>query len=205
MALDPYVSFLAVMTLRQFQREAARKQDVMRETQYFGATHTQREVQNKQLKEMEKDKNLLLVRLLKANDRCEKCFFCLHFCCCPYMTWIRSRPLLLRKGWWVSMQEFYQQLQKTLLLLENSNENLQRGVALWEPKSNYLQRVRNVLTPQASDAFFEFLIFTKICLSWPTDSISCQRDSCLFWRSSTVSVLQWLTALKTLRRRRRTE
>ncbi|XP_034745829.1 coiled-coil alpha-helical rod protein 1 isoform X2 [Etheostoma cragini] len=46
----------AVMALRQFEREAARKQDVMRETQQ----HTKREVQNKQLKEMEKDKQILL-------------------------------------------------------------------------------------------------------------------------------------------------
>ncbi|XP_031176268.1 coiled-coil alpha-helical rod protein 1 isoform X2 [Sander lucioperca] len=46
----------AVMTLRQFEREAARKQDEMRETQQ----HTKREVQNKQLKEMEKDKQILL-------------------------------------------------------------------------------------------------------------------------------------------------
>ncbi|XP_054482193.1 coiled-coil alpha-helical rod protein 1 [Anoplopoma fimbria] len=37
----------AVMTLRQFERESARKQDEMRETQQ----HTKREVQNKQLKE----------------------------------------------------------------------------------------------------------------------------------------------------------
>ncbi|KAF1378733.1 hypothetical protein PFLUV_G00193580 [Perca fluviatilis] len=46
----------AVMTLRQFEREAARKQDEMRETQQ----HTKREVRNKQLKEMEKDKQILL-------------------------------------------------------------------------------------------------------------------------------------------------
>ncbi|TDH04819.1 hypothetical protein EPR50_G00136380 [Perca flavescens] len=46
----------AVMTLRQFEREAARKQDETRETQQ----HTKREVRNKQLKEMEKDKQILL-------------------------------------------------------------------------------------------------------------------------------------------------
>ncbi|XP_032389850.1 coiled-coil alpha-helical rod protein 1 isoform X2 [Etheostoma spectabile] len=46
----------AVMALRQFEREAARKQNVMRETQQ----QTKREVQNKQLKEMEKDKQILL-------------------------------------------------------------------------------------------------------------------------------------------------
>ncbi|XP_051257324.1 coiled-coil alpha-helical rod protein 1 isoform X1 [Dicentrarchus labrax] len=50
----------AVMTLRQFEREAARKQGEMRETQHLGSKHTKREVQNKQLKETEKDKNLLL-------------------------------------------------------------------------------------------------------------------------------------------------
>ncbi|XP_029303254.1 coiled-coil alpha-helical rod protein 1 isoform X2 [Cottoperca gobio] len=46
----------AVMTLRQFEREAARKQVEMRETQQ----HTKSEVQNQQLKEMEMDKNILL-------------------------------------------------------------------------------------------------------------------------------------------------
>ncbi|GAA6233023.1 coiled-coil alpha-helical rod protein 1 [Lates japonicus] len=50
----------AVMTLRQFEKEAARKQDEIRETQYSGGAHTKREVQNKQLKETEKDKTLLL-------------------------------------------------------------------------------------------------------------------------------------------------
>ncbi|KAK2828484.1 hypothetical protein Q5P01_019518 [Channa striata] len=44
----------AVMTLRQFEREAARKQDELRETQHFGSEHTKRELQNKKLK---KDKN----------------------------------------------------------------------------------------------------------------------------------------------------
>ncbi|XP_033969832.1 coiled-coil alpha-helical rod protein 1 [Trematomus bernacchii] len=46
----------AVMTLRQFEREASRKQDEMRETQQ----HTKRKVQNKQLKETEMDRKLLL-------------------------------------------------------------------------------------------------------------------------------------------------
>ncbi|XP_059207119.1 coiled-coil alpha-helical rod protein 1 [Centropristis striata] len=48
----------AVMTLRQFEREAARKQDEMRETQQ----HTKRGVQNKQVRETERerDKKLLL-------------------------------------------------------------------------------------------------------------------------------------------------
>ncbi|KAK1883202.1 Coiled-coil alpha-helical rod protein 1 [Dissostichus eleginoides] len=46
----------AVMTLRQFERETSRKQDEMRETQQ----HTKRKVQNKQLKETEMDRKLLL-------------------------------------------------------------------------------------------------------------------------------------------------
>ncbi|XP_034060152.1 coiled-coil alpha-helical rod protein 1 isoform X2 [Gymnodraco acuticeps] len=46
----------AVMTLRQFEREASRKQDEMRETQQ----HTKRKVQNKQLKETEMDRKRLL-------------------------------------------------------------------------------------------------------------------------------------------------
>ncbi|XP_038565124.1 coiled-coil alpha-helical rod protein 1 [Micropterus salmoides] len=50
----------AVMTLRQFEREAARKQDEMRETQHLGSKHTKWDVQNKQLNETKKDKNLLL-------------------------------------------------------------------------------------------------------------------------------------------------
>lgn len=79
MASDLSVLSLAVMTLRQFEREAARKQDEMRETQRLGSKHSKREVQNKQLKETEKDKNLLLVRLFKTKDSCEKCCFCLHF------------------------------------------------------------------------------------------------------------------------------
>lgn len=61
MAFDVSVLSLAVMTLRQFEREAARKQDEMRG--HLGHEHTKREVQDKQLKEMERDKNLLLVRL----------------------------------------------------------------------------------------------------------------------------------------------
>ncbi|TMS14195.1 Coiled-coil alpha-helical rod protein 1 [Larimichthys crocea] len=51
----------AVMTLRLFEKEAARKQDEMKETQHLGGEHRKSEVQNKQLKETEKDKNLLLV------------------------------------------------------------------------------------------------------------------------------------------------
>ncbi|KAK5887936.1 hypothetical protein CesoFtcFv8_016491 [Champsocephalus esox] len=46
----------AVMTLRQFEREASRRQDEMRETQQ----HTKRKVQNKQLKETEMDRKRLL-------------------------------------------------------------------------------------------------------------------------------------------------
>ncbi|XP_030294927.1 coiled-coil alpha-helical rod protein 1 [Sparus aurata] len=45
----------AVMTLRQFEREAARKQEEMKE-----GRHTKREVKKTHLKETEKDKNLLL-------------------------------------------------------------------------------------------------------------------------------------------------
>lgn len=59
MAFDVSVFSLVVMTLRQFQREAARKQDEMREAQQ----HTKRGVQNKQLKETERDKKILLVRM----------------------------------------------------------------------------------------------------------------------------------------------
>lgn len=53
MAIDLSVLSLAVMTLRLFEKEAARKRDEMKETQH---------IQNKQLKETEKDKNLVLVR-----------------------------------------------------------------------------------------------------------------------------------------------
>ncbi|XP_071772744.2 coiled-coil alpha-helical rod protein 1 [Centroberyx gerrardi] len=52
----------AVMTLRQFERQAARRRDQMREAQHLQSEHTKRDVQDlhKQLKETEKDKNLLL-------------------------------------------------------------------------------------------------------------------------------------------------
>ncbi|KAM7397811.1 hypothetical protein PAMA_005912 [Pampus argenteus] len=50
----------AVMTLRQFEKEAARKQNQLRETQNLQSEHTKREVQNKQLKEPERDKKMLL-------------------------------------------------------------------------------------------------------------------------------------------------
>ncbi|XP_035033633.1 coiled-coil alpha-helical rod protein 1 [Hippoglossus stenolepis] len=50
----------AVMTLRQFQREEARKQDEKGETQYLGGAHTKWKVQNTQPKEKEKDKSLLM-------------------------------------------------------------------------------------------------------------------------------------------------
>ncbi|XP_035482560.2 coiled-coil alpha-helical rod protein 1 isoform X2 [Scophthalmus maximus] len=50
----------AVMTLRQFEREAARKQDEMRATHYFGGTHTDTEVQDTLPREMEKDRNPLM-------------------------------------------------------------------------------------------------------------------------------------------------
>nr|XP_033955203.1 coiled-coil alpha-helical rod protein 1 isoform X2 [Pseudochaenichthys georgianus] len=46
----------AVMTLRQFEREASRRQDEMRETQQ----HTKRKIHNKQLKETEMDRKRLL-------------------------------------------------------------------------------------------------------------------------------------------------
>ncbi|KAG7516663.1 coiled-coil alpha-helical rod protein 1 [Solea senegalensis] len=48
----------AVMTLRKFERDAARKQDGMRETPTFGVSHTKRRVQNTQLRKVDKDKNL---------------------------------------------------------------------------------------------------------------------------------------------------
>lgn len=57
---------LAVMTLRHFEREAAKKQSQIKETQHLQSEHTKRHVQYKQLKETERDKNLLLVALFKA-------------------------------------------------------------------------------------------------------------------------------------------
>lgn len=49
------------MILRQFEREAARKQDEKRIDMW--QEHTKREVQDKQQNETEKHKNLLLVGL----------------------------------------------------------------------------------------------------------------------------------------------
>ncbi len=134
------------MTLRQFEREAARKQDEMRETQHLGSEHTKREAQKKQPKEMQADKNLLLVRLLKAEDSCEK-----KFCLWPPMTRICYRQQWLREDWRVSSQEFAQQLDKTPLL----PGSIERRAALREQKSNYLQAVSGVLTPHASDTYFK--------------------------------------------------
>lgn len=51
----------AVMTLRQFEREAARKLDEMKLTQNLESENTKRQVLYKQLKETEKDKNRHLV------------------------------------------------------------------------------------------------------------------------------------------------
>lgn len=58
-----FVSVLSpvVMILRQFEREAARKQDEKRVDMW--QEHTKREVQDKQQNETEKHKNLLLVGL----------------------------------------------------------------------------------------------------------------------------------------------
>ncbi|KAM9348605.1 coiled-coil alpha-helical rod protein 1 [Symphorus nematophorus] len=58
----------AVMTLRQFEREAARKQEEMRETQHLGREHTKKEVQNKQLKETDKDKKLLVAAVAETSE-----------------------------------------------------------------------------------------------------------------------------------------
>ncbi|XP_029374587.1 coiled-coil alpha-helical rod protein 1 [Echeneis naucrates] len=49
----------AVMTLRQFERELARKQE-LRESQYLSSTHRKREIENEWLKETEKDTTLHL-------------------------------------------------------------------------------------------------------------------------------------------------
>ncbi|XP_074529279.1 coiled-coil alpha-helical rod protein 1 [Halichoeres trimaculatus] len=50
----------AVMTLRQFEKETTKKQDEMRKTQQCASEHTKQKVQDKQLTETAKDKNLLL-------------------------------------------------------------------------------------------------------------------------------------------------
>lgn len=157
---------LAVMTLRQFEREAARKQEEMKE-----GRHTKREVKKTHLKETEKDKNLLLVKLFKAKDSYEKCCFCLHFFWWPPMTRICSRPLVLREVWRASTQELTQLLCKTLLLPE---KHLQRGAALWEQKSISLQTVINVLTLHASDAYFKssHLHRHDWCGRWPVCILS---------------------------------
>ncbi|XP_029925514.1 coiled-coil alpha-helical rod protein 1 isoform X2 [Myripristis murdjan] len=52
----------AVMTLRQFERQAARKRDQMREAQHVQSEQTKQELQDlrKKLKDVERDRNLLL-------------------------------------------------------------------------------------------------------------------------------------------------
>lgn len=54
------------MTLRQFERQAARKRDQMREAQQVQSEQTKQELQDlhKKLKDVERDRNLLLVILL---------------------------------------------------------------------------------------------------------------------------------------------
>lgn len=61
----------AVMTLRLFEREAARKQDEARESQQRGNEHVKRKAQNNQVKEMEREKNLLLATVTERGPTSE--------------------------------------------------------------------------------------------------------------------------------------
>ena len=53
-----------VMTLRQFERHAARERDQEKEGQHLQRERTKRELEDlhKQLRQKDKDKNILLVR-----------------------------------------------------------------------------------------------------------------------------------------------
>lgn len=169
------------MILRHFEREAARKRDEMRE--HLENEHAKSEVQDKQLKDMEKDKNPLLVRL-KAKVRCEKWCFCLHFSWHLPMTSICCRPRLVWEGCWVCTPELIQQL--ILLLL---NRRIHRGVLTREQKSNTQHRVSSVLMRQVLNLSAN--IYIGMADLTHGLSVFCQGDCCQFWRSSTLSVWQW--------------
>lgn len=72
MVFDLSVLSLVVMTLRQFEKETAKKQDKMRKTPHYASEHTKQKVQDKQPTKTGKDKNLLLVRRYRATESCEK-------------------------------------------------------------------------------------------------------------------------------------
>lgn len=148
MASEASVLSVAVMTLRQFEREAARKLDEMKVTQNLESENTKKQVVYKQPKETEKHKNQHPVRFSKSKTLLWKFLLLCHLTC------ICSRSQSLIEGWWMSTQELTQQLDKTPLLRGNLDKTLQRGAVLQVHKSNYLQMVRNVLTLHASDAFF---------------------------------------------------
>ncbi|XP_041656623.1 coiled-coil alpha-helical rod protein 1 isoform X2 [Cheilinus undulatus] len=60
----------AVMTLRQFEKEAVKKQDEIRRTRHYESQLTKNKVQNKQPKEMMKD-NLLLASVAGGRLKCD--------------------------------------------------------------------------------------------------------------------------------------
>ncbi|XP_076024982.1 coiled-coil alpha-helical rod protein 1 [Genypterus blacodes] len=61
----------AVMTLRQFERLATRKQDPMRDAGHLQSEHTKRPAQNKQPKEADEDKNILPASVSERGMRSE--------------------------------------------------------------------------------------------------------------------------------------
>ncbi|XP_060911466.1 coiled-coil alpha-helical rod protein 1 [Labrus mixtus] len=61
----------AVMTLRQFEKVAGKKQDEMRKSHHYEFEHIKKKVQNKQPRETMKDKNLLLVSVAERESTSE--------------------------------------------------------------------------------------------------------------------------------------
>uniref|UniRef100_A0A3P8S0R3 Coiled-coil alpha-helical rod protein 1 n=1 Tax=Amphiprion percula TaxID=161767 RepID=A0A3P8S0R3_AMPPE len=67
----------AVMTLRQFEREATRKQDEKKETQHFECENIKTKKQKNTMKETEMVKSFLQVKLFKAKHSCGNFCICL--------------------------------------------------------------------------------------------------------------------------------
>lgn len=175
------------MTLRQFERDAARKQE-MRETQYLGGTHTKRDVESKQLKETEKDKNLLLVRTFWNKWQLWK--MCVSVFIFPLMTWCDLNVFQAAAAGRGLMSEHPRvhttTLQNSVVHRERqkpSERSRSAGAKVQVPADG--KRCPNsscVKTPY---------ICTDAAYVTNGLSVSCQRDSCLFWRSSTLSALRW--------------
>lgn len=92
MAFEASVSSVAVMTLREFEREAAKKLEEMKQSRNPESENTRRKVQHKQLKETVRDKNQHLVRFYYSKTQSWRFLLLCHSTC------ICSRSQLLIEG-----------------------------------------------------------------------------------------------------------